>query len=40
MHNSSFDSVSLKLCNQLLDTQTVPNNDRGYDSTCALGTGH
>lgn len=40
MHNSSFDSVSLKLYDQLLDTQTDPNNDRGNDSTCVLGTAH
>lgn len=40
MHNNSFDSVSLKLCDQLSDMKIVPNNDRGNVSTCGLGTGH
>lgn len=38
MHNNSFDSVSLKLCDQLSDMNIVPNNDRGNDSNCGLGT--
>jgi len=30
----------LKSRDQLLDTQTVPNNDSGNDSTAVLGPGH
>lgn len=40
MCNSSFDSVALKLCDQPLDTQAVPNNDRGNDTMYVIGIDH
>lgn len=37
---SSFDSVSLKLCDQLLDTQTVPKSGRSNEPIFILGNGY